>query len=239
MKLFKKLGQKLEKAAKPLEKAVMPVVRKVKGVILKYYPLTSVSRNATLLLIKINFAGIAAALKKARDNKGHWDKLTLFWRDIGGNPNKLSTAITEGYKVDLKHRKNFDGAEEYPDLIEYDFDTYDGEGVPDSAEPVTTSGAAATAVPVITKILALLKNMGITPDSVINAMSKKVNDKADEGLLQLSEGEEIVTDGQTGEKTVMIKRQLPIPVTDGGGMNLILPVGGALLVLLLLLKKKA
>lgn len=78
---FKKLKDKAKKAGK---------------LILKYNPATAASRNAFLLLVKVNARSLATNLKKLKD-RGNTEAQTL-WTKIGGNVATLNEAIDSGAK---------------------------------------------------------------------------------------------------------------------------------------------
>jgi hypothetical protein len=78
---FKKLKDKIKKAGK---------------FVLKYNPATAASRNAFLLLTKVNTRSLATNLKKLKD-KGNNEAQT-FWTKIGGNVSALNNAIESGAK---------------------------------------------------------------------------------------------------------------------------------------------
>lgn len=78
---FKKLKEKAKKAGK---------------LILKYNPATAASRNAFLLLTKVNTRSLATNLKKLKDS-GNNEAQTL-WTKIGGNVSALNNAIESGAK---------------------------------------------------------------------------------------------------------------------------------------------
>jgi hypothetical protein len=78
---FKKLKEKAKKAGK---------------LILKYNPATAASRNAFILLVKVNARSVATNLKKLKD-RGNTEAQTL-WGKIGGNVATLNAAIDSGAK---------------------------------------------------------------------------------------------------------------------------------------------
>jgi hypothetical protein len=65
-------------------------------IIVKYNPATVASRNAFLLLVKINARSLATNLKKLKD-KGN-TKVDSLWTKIGGNVSTLNVAIDSGSK---------------------------------------------------------------------------------------------------------------------------------------------
>jgi hypothetical protein len=102
-------------------------------------------RGAFLLVLKANFRGLATRLSKAPG-----DKLAGFWGKLGGDKNKLFGAIKDG-----KDKKA---------LL--------GMGAPDEigVDPVTA--AAATAGPIIIAAAKFLKDLGIDPGDIVDAVKK-------------------------------------------------------------------
>lgn len=78
---FKKLKAKAQKAGK---------------LVLKYNPSTAASRNAFLLLVKVNARSLATNLKKLKDRGNNEVQNT--WAKIGGNVAVLNNAIDSGAK---------------------------------------------------------------------------------------------------------------------------------------------
>lgn len=148
----------------------------INGKIAKFAPPLVAARNATLLVIKLNLFGLKNKLKTAPE--GAQKNLQNFWKKIGGNLNKLSTAINSG-----KH--NFD----------------------DSFEPVTTATAAATATPVIVKILKLLNDAGISTDDIANGI-KKLGKK---GIQELAKKGKVKRDAAGNEYL-----DIPAPAIPAG-----------------------
>ena len=99
------------------------------------------ARNAFLLLVKENALGLAGRMALA--NK---DKLVHFWEKLGGNANKLNTAINQGKKkrAILGNKK---------------FGKINGIGV----EPTTLTTVLGAAAPIIAAIGKLLGGMKTAP----------------------------------------------------------------------------
>lgn len=139
----------------------MSIFQKVKKFFVKYFPLTAVSRNATLLLIKINFAGLANKYYRAakiRKSKA-WQKIEHTWEDLGGNKDTLYNAVKQGMRVEYKHHPN--RHKEKRPVWKYDGDVIEEFYEADNFEPVSTSAAAASASPIILKFAKILKESGI------------------------------------------------------------------------------
>jgi len=132
---------------------------KLKNLVVKFFPAIALSRNATLLLTKLNAGGLAVLMyKAAKDKNSHqWRELSKFWKSVGGNPNVLHHAIVQGMRVEYKHHPNKHA--EKSAVFNFD-DDYD------CLEPVTTATAAATAAPLIVKITTLLAKLGLKPEDI-------------------------------------------------------------------------
>lgn len=127
-------------------------------------------RNAYMALLKLNAFDMAVSIhNKIVNNPASWKKLHDFWQSVGGDPNKLSTAINGGVntynKLHPKHK------------VSGLYDNYtDGIGI------VAVAGAAAllaAAAPIIKAIQGVLKSIGVDHTAVKNA-----SDKADVDVAQ-------------------------------------------------------
>jgi hypothetical protein len=167
------------------------------------------ARTAFLLLVGMNFAGLATKLKKALDNKANETK--NFWFNLGGNPNKFVKMIEQGAK---KRR-----------IL--------GIGEPAT---ITAGATAAVAAPILVKVAEFLKKLGIEPEEIAEAgkkllankvrevVNKEVQRSEERASLQQLRADEIVeqADGAPG----------------GSGKNLIVPIAIGAGVLFLLSRKK-
>lgn len=82
-KFFKKLKENVKKAGK---------------IVIKYNPATATSRNAFLLLVKLNVRSLATNLKKSLAKPAAKNELFKIWSAIGGNTASLVKNIEEGAK---------------------------------------------------------------------------------------------------------------------------------------------
>jgi hypothetical protein len=140
------------------------------------------SRNAYLALLKLNLKQMAAKLfKKMKADPAAKTKILAKWKKLGGNPNKLQTAITIGVKRYNKHHKSKLLAGEHYTTNQYGWDDsvsgiycpgvgvvslndrWNGIGI----APVVAAGTLlATALPIIKAIAPLLKGGGGGSDDV-------------------------------------------------------------------------
>lgn len=174
------------------------------------------SRNAFLLLLKLDAFHMTANIdKKILHNPAAKNKLFHFWtKTLGGNPNKLQTALTQGLKVWNAHHK----AHAIHGLdINKEFFSGDGIGV----APLAIPAALAAAAPVLAAIKDLLKSFGVgvpskgdidkaTEDSAQNhneATTEQGDGKADvkaDGSVDHGEGvtSKVTTDPATGQQQI-------------------------------------
>ena len=145
-------------------KAVKKVGKAIKNFTMKSALL--IPRASFLLLLRLNFRGLAKRLATKQNAR---DKFAKVWKNLGGSMSKLNKAIDKG-----KGRKALFGSKKLKGDLEgqlaelglvlenhgvIDMPTYLGSlGV----EPVTTAtGAAiASAMPIIKKILSVMKSVG-------------------------------------------------------------------------------
>ena len=152
------------KAAKQAAQATVKAARKAAGrttgqvlkkgakVVLKVA--AAPVRNSFLLLVKLNFAGLATKLAAAWQKAP--SKLQNFWESAGGQINALKKAWEAGSK-----KKRIFG---------------DGIGV----APAAPAAAAATAAPLLVKVADFLKKIGIEPDELVQVGKDALNKRAQE-----------------------------------------------------------
>ncbi|MFZ9719366.1 MAG: hypothetical protein ACO3BD_08410, partial [Chitinophagaceae bacterium] len=106
------------------------------------------ARGAFLLLVGLNFMGIATKLKKAFSDKA--DATQNWWKNLGGNPNELLRKTEQGAA-----KKRLLGADvEFPS---------EGQiGVVGAG----TAAATATAAPILVKLAEFLKSIGFDPKEI-------------------------------------------------------------------------
>lgn len=120
------------------------------------------ARGSFLLLVGLNFMGLATKLSKAfQDNK---DKTNSFWSNLGGNTNELL-------------RKTEQGAKKKRILGEYQ------EGQQIGLAP---AALAASAAPILLKVGDFLKSIGINPAEIIQTGKQVIADQAKKVLSKLT-----------------------------------------------------
>jgi hypothetical protein len=120
------------------------------------------ARGSFLLLVGLNFMGLATKLSKAfADNK---DKVNNFWSGLGGNTNELLRKVEQGFK---KKR-----------ILGYEEEGYIG---------VAPAALAASAAPILLKVGEFLKSLGIDPQEIVNAGKKVLADQARKAITKVTE----------------------------------------------------
>jgi hypothetical protein len=119
-------------AAKPKEK---------KKIVLKIA--LAPARGSFLLLVGLNFMGLATKLKNAFTNKA--DETQNWWKNLGGNPNELLRKTEQGAK-----KKRIAAAD-----VEFSSEGQIG------VVATGTAAAAATAAPILIKLAEFLSKLGI------------------------------------------------------------------------------
>jgi hypothetical protein len=160
----RKSPEQQAKKQKAKEK-IVNAIKKAGKVVVKYSPPTLASRNAFLLLVKLNVFKLANNLNQAlRQNP---NELERFWTKIGGNFQSLKKNIQIGNK---KAESSI--------------------GVVDPA--TATAGAVATATPILVAVREFLKKLGLT-DKDIAGLSKfagdVVKDAIDKKADQIADGD--------------------------------------------------
>jgi hypothetical protein len=151
-------------------------IRKSGKFLLKFNPATASSRNSFLLLVKVNFFGLAhklLAVYKANPNK-----LKHFWESIGGNYKSLAKNIAEGIKHG-KHKKE---------------DTMNGIGVLPAI-----AAAIAAATPIVLKAIQLMKSVGINPDKLIDAGKKMISVAVNKQIDEQADKQESADDSSDSD----------------------------------------
>jgi hypothetical protein len=178
-------------------------------VVMKYNPLSAIARNAFLLLCEENVHSLAGNLQKMIDTDPNGKKkLTNMWYDIGGTEGNLLAAIRHG-----SHKKSILGID---DETVYETQTVVGE-------PVTLTTALVTASGIVAKVLSIMKEAGISPEKLKNAITD-VFKKKKETILSDIQKEKQGIQTTTGDK-ILANEQ-----AKASKKKTMLYVGGALAV---------
>lgn len=130
---------KKKTAAKASTPAAQP--KEKKKIVLKIA--LAPARGSFLLLVGLNFMGLATKLKNAFDNRA--DETQNWWKNLGGNPNELLRKTEQGAK-----KKRLLGSD-------VEFASEGQVGVVATG----TAAAAATAAPILIKLAEFLSKLGI------------------------------------------------------------------------------
>jgi hypothetical protein len=127
------------------------------------------ARGAFLLLVGLNFTGLATKLKQAFVNNKN--KVNDFWNNLGGNTNELLRKVEQGA---LKNRL----------LGEDVFFLSEGQmGVVDPATGTATAVTVTAATPILVKVAKFLADLGIDAkelgDSAKQILAKQVQNIVD------------------------------------------------------------
>jgi hypothetical protein len=180
-------------------------------------------RNSFLLLVKINFKNLAGKLQKAIEKAP--DQVKTFWENAGGSYKTLTIAVGQGYK------KKALGS----------------MGMLLGAAPAAAA-AVVTAAPLLVKVAAVLKKIGIDPENIIDFAANKLKEVANDKLEKINEQASAETQA-VKEETKETAQALDKATSEaesggesetGGGMNKTLLIGGAvgIAALLFLTRKK-
>jgi hypothetical protein len=106
------------------------------------------ARGSFLLLVGLNFMGLATKLSTAFKNKK--DATNTFWSKLGGNTNELLRKTEQG----AKKKRIF------------------GEYISEGTMGVVPAAAASAAAPILVKVASFLKSINIDPAEIANAGKK-------------------------------------------------------------------
>jgi hypothetical protein len=212
------------------------------------------ARGAFLLILKANFRGLATRLAKAPA-----EKLAGFWGKLGGDKNKLNKAINDGkgkkpllgmgegpdgepvYNVQLTRSKYFTDAER-AERIERRRRRSVARGNRRRPEflgvivdPVTASAISAS--PIIIAAVKFMKDAGIDPGDILDAVKKIAPNAEPLGDFEASDPETTEAAGLTKITPGAAQGNTDLQSTSGFKINPLLLVGVAGAAFLLLKKK--
>ena len=169
------------------------------------------ARGAFLLLVGLNFMGLATKLKNSFTT--HAGATENWWKNLGGNPNELLRKVNQG-----SVKKRLLGADCY-------FSSEGQMGV------VPAAGAAAvTAAPILIKVGEFLKSIGIDPKEIVEAgkevLAKQIKSAVDKNLTA-QEQQEMSADADVNKVVDQALEDQKsttnyLPYILGGGIALII-----------------
>jgi len=196
---------------KTASKAVAPVAKpkEKKKIVLKIA--LAPARGSFLLLVGLNFMGLATKLKNAFTNRA--DDTQNWWKNLGGNPNELLRKTEQGAK-----KKRLLGSD-----VEFASEGQIG------VVAAGTAAAAATAAPILIKLAEFLSKLGIDVKEVAevgkqvlakqvkNVVEKKL--EADAQIEQASQDEvDKIIDQAENFNADGSKKMNYLPIVIGGAV---------------------
>ena len=210
------IGQAKKKTA---SKAVTPAAPKEKKKIVLKIALAP-ARGSFLLLVGLNFMGLATKLKNAFDNKA--DETQNWWKNLGGNPNELLRKTEQGAK-----KKRIAAAD-----VEFSSEGQIG------VVATGTAAAAATAAPILIKLAEFLSKLGIDVKEV-SEVGKRVLAKQVKNVVEKKLETDAKIEQASQDEIDRIVNQTDNFNADGSKKMNYLPIviGGAVIIYLISRKK--
>lgn len=178
------------------------------------------ARGSFLLLVGLNFMGLATKLKAAFDNRA--DETQNWWKNLGGNPNELLRKTEQGAK-----KKRILGAD-----VEFASEGQIG------VVATGTAAAAATAAPILIKLAEFLSKLGIDVKEVAE-VGKQVLAKQVKNVVEKKLEADAKVEQASQDEIDRIVNQTDNFNADGSKKMNYLPIviGGAVIIYLISRKK--
>lgn len=210
------IGVPKKKAA---AKTVSPAAPKEKKKIVLKIALAP-ARGSFLLLVGLNFMGLATKLKSAFDNRA--DETQNWWKNLGGNPNELLRKTEQGAK-----KKRIAGSD-----VEFNSEGQIG------VVAAGTAAAAATAAPILIKLAEFLSKLGIDVKEV-SEVGKRVLAKQVKNVVEKKLQSDAQVEQANQDEIDRIVNQTDNFNADGSKKMNYLPIviGGAVIIYLISRKK--
>jgi organic hydroperoxide reductase OsmC/OhrA len=219
-------GSKKKKAAAAAAAPAAPVAqaapvakpKEKKKIVLKIA--LAPARGSFLLLVGLNFMGLATKLKNAFANRA--DETQNWWKNLGGNPNELLRKTEQGAK-----KKKLLGAD-----VEFASEGQIG------VVATGTAAAAATAAPILIKLAEFLSKLGIDVKEVAE-VGKQVLAKQVKNVVEKKLEADAQVEQASQDEIDSIVNQAENFNADGSKKINYLPIviGGALVIYLISRKK--
>lgn len=178
------------------------------------------ARGSFLLLVGLNFMGLATKLKKSFDERA--DATQNWWKNLGGNPNELLRKVEQGAK-----KKRLLG-----DDVEFASEGQIG------VVATGTAVATTTAAPILIKVAEFLSNLGIDVKEV-SEVGKRVLAKQVKNVVEKNlENQERLDQASQDEVDRIVNQTEGVEPDGTKKMNYIPFVVGGALVLYLISRKK-
>jgi len=173
------------------------------------------ARGAFLLLVGLNFMGLATKIKNAFDNRA--DATQNWWKNLGGNPNELLKKTEQGAA-----KKRLLGQD-----VEFPSEGQIG------VVAAGTAAATATAAPILIKIAEFLRSIGIDPKDIAE-VGKEILAKKIKGAVESNLEAEYEIEQASNEQV----REIVDSAENAGKTNYIPILIGGALVLYFVTRKK-
>jgi organic hydroperoxide reductase OsmC/OhrA len=208
-----------KKAASPVAQTATAAKPKEKKKIVLKIALAP-ARGSFLLLVGLNFMGLATKLKAAFANRA--DETQNWWKNLGGNPNELLRKTEQGAK-----KKRIAAAD-----VEFSSEGQIGEVV------TATAAAAATAAPILIKLAEFLSKLGIDVKEV-SEVGKRVLAKQVKNVVEKKLEADAQVEQANQDEVDRIVNQAENFNPDGSKKMNYLPIviGGAVIIYLISRKK--
>lgn len=209
------IGQTKKKAA---AKSVAPVQKEKKKIVLKIA--LAPARGSFLLLVGLNFMGLATKLKTAFANRA--DETQNWWKNLGGNPNELLRKTEQGAK-----KKRIAATD-----VEFNSEGQIG------VVATTAAAASATAAPILIKLAEFLSKLGIDVKEV-SEVGKRVLAKQVKNVVEKKLQSDSRMEQASQDEVDRIVNQTDNFNADGSKKMNYLPIviGGAVIIYLISRKK--
>ena len=210
------IGQAKKRTA---SKAVTPVAPKEKKKIVLKIALAP-ARGSFLLLVGLNFMGLATKLKAAFDNRA--DETQNWWKNLGGNPNELLRKVQQGAK-----KKRIAATD-----VEFNSEGQIG------VVATTAAAASVTAAPILIKLAEFLSKLGIDVKEV-SEVGKRVLAKQVKNVVEKKLQSDARMEQASQDEVDRIVNQTDNFNADGSKKMNYLPIviGGAVIIYLISRKK--
>jgi hypothetical protein len=216
-------GSKKKKAATAAiapatQTATAPKPKEKKKIVLKIA--LAPARGSFLLLVGLNFMGLATKLKAAFANRA--DETQNWWKNLGGNPNELLRKTEQGAK-----KKRIAAAD-----VEFNSEGQIG------VVATGTAAAAATAAPILIKLAEFLSKLGIDVKEV-SEVGKRVLAKQVKNVVEKKLESDARIEQASQDEIDRIVNQTDNLNADGSKKMNYLPIviGGAVIIYLISRKK--
>jgi len=212
----KRKAAKAAKSAAPVAQAAKP--KEKKKIVLKIA--LAPARGSFLLLVGLNFMGLATKLKAAFANRA--DETQNWWKNLGGNPNELLRKTEQGAK-----KKRIAAAD-----VEFNSEGQIG------VVATGTAAAAATAAPILIKLAEFLSKLGIDVKEV-SEVGKRVLAKQVKNVVEKRLESDAKVEQASQDEVDRIVNQAENFNADGSKKMNYLPIviGGAVIIYLISRKK--